>query len=64
LLLAGCSTVKYVGKDCTITYTRFFAGSEGIEVVLGDKSVARINKQSIDTQLLQSALGAIIGAAK
>jgi hypothetical protein len=64
LLLAGCSTVKYVGKDCTITYTRFFAGSDGIEVVLGDESVAKINKQTIDTELLNSVLGAILGAAK
>jgi ABC-type glycerol-3-phosphate transport system substrate-binding protein len=64
IALVGCSTVTYTGKDVTITYTRFFAGSDGIEVVLGDESVAKINKQTIDTELLNSVLGAILGAAK
>ena len=62
--LSACSTVTYTNKDVTIKYTRFFAGSDGIKVMLGDKAVAEINKQSVDTELLKSVLGQILGGVK
>jgi hypothetical protein len=33
-------------------------------VTLGGKAIAEINKQTVDTELLTKALGAILGAAK
>ena len=63
--LAGCSTATYTGQDgVTVKYTRFLAGADSIKVALGDKPSAEINKQTVDTELLKSVLGLILGAAK
>lgn len=65
LLLAACSTATYTGQNgVTVKYTRFLAGADGIKVTLGDKAFAEINKQTVDTELLKSVLGLILGAAK
>ena len=64
LTLACCSVVTYTSGDTTIRYGRLFAGADGIKVTLEDKTVAEINKQTINTELLTTALGAILGAAK
>lgn len=66
LLLSGCAWATYTGPDgSTITYRRFFAGSDSIKMTLGEnKPSAEINKQTVDTELLSKALGLILGAAK
>lgn len=65
LLLVGCSTATYTGQNgVTVKYTRFLAGADSIKVALGDKPSAEINKQTVDTELLKSVLGLILGAAK
>jgi len=62
LCLCSCASVIYESNGTKITYSRFFAGADSINVKVGEAR-AEINGQKIDTATLNSILN-LLGVVK